>query len=914
MTPTMTTPLRSALGATLAGVLWASAGHAAEIRGKLTGNGGAPVVKAVIRVLPDAPAVGAKPVQAESGPDGSFVAAGLAGESFRIRIEAKGYATITQPLIPAGASLQLHLKAGVKVAGIVRDRTTKGPIAGAAVRAWEKDAEAFGEDAYRKATTGKDGRFVIDDLPGGKATVEAKATGHAPSRATGVVLPKSELELLLDIPGGLSGTVTNTVGDPVAGAEVVATLRGAAGTRTRSAKTGADGHYRIADVGTDPVSRMTVKAPKFLLFEREGGAPSDGVVDFTLEHGGSVSGTVHGYDGKSPATFTVKAKPDAKSKSKTAPEKSFTDPSGAFQIDDLDPGKYTIEVSADHYATVSKTDLEVSAEQVADAGTLTLASQSALRGHVIAARERTPVAGAAVQVTFVSGPQPLTAGADSSWSVTSGPDGAFTTPALPAGTFDLACAQPQFAPAHLQVTFQPGVDAPEVVLELSRGGILTGTVVDAKLDPVPGAHISATQGGEGDSRAADTGSDGHYYMEGLAPGSWTVTRQQDRPSGSPSVDTKYATIVEGQTTTIDFDEKPRVLVSGMVMQGENPMPGVSIYFVSIDPNADHDGKSSHADANGAYQIGLVHGGRYQVSVVFGTATTTNGHSVVTVSIPDQPEVRQDIVFTVQAMTGHVYDPDRKGISGALITALRDGAAAGDAPRQATTMTKTDGSFRLEAVDPGTYRVTAKAKGFSSGEQYPITVSDAQGDPDLDFTLTRGWMMKGHVFDPTGRPLVGALVVVAPDGAAESGYIPTQSDATGAFKITAPSDGAVNVAAIAAHFAPAVQTGIDQSNDDSGGDVQLHATVGGSLRIRVVHKSGDPVGGAQLAFQPAQLFPGADVFVDRNRPKPTGTDGTTVIPNLYPGNYMVSYPGRRDVPVVQASVSEGSESDLEISVP
>jgi hypothetical protein len=497
--------------------------------------------------------------------------------------------------------------------------------------------------------------------------------------------------------------------------------------------------------------------------------------------------------------------------------------------------------------------------------------------------------------------------AETSWSATSGPDGTFATKELPEGTLDVAVEHPQFTPSHTRLAFRPDADAPDVVLEMFHGGSLTGTVVDAKLEPVPGVRIVATQGTEGDSRIADTGGDGHYFIDGLAPGTWTVTRQQERQSATPSVDSKFASIREGETTTVDFDEKPRVTVTGVLMKGDTPIPGASIYFVAIDNAVGHDGKSTQSDAQGGFTIGLLHGGKYQVSVVFGGAATTNGHSVVTLNIPDQPEVRQDIVFTVHAITGHVVDPDRQGVKGAQVTALREGTVPGDSPRQSTAISIDGGVFKIDAVDPGTYRVTARAKSFTSAEEFPVVVADDQQEPDIELVLQRGWIMKGHLLDPSGRGVAGALVVVAPAGAAESGYLPSQTDATGAFKITAPADGPVSVGAIAAHFAPAVQNDVEQPADGGAGDVVLHATPGGSMRIRVVHHNGDPVAGAQVAYQPMPLFPGSDVVVDRNKPRATEADGTTFVSNLYPATYIVSMPGRRDAAPIQVNVNEGAEA-------
>ena len=918
-----TTTIRRALFLVLTLVFMTWGVNAAEIRGRILGDAAKPLARAVVRLLPDGTptAKSGKAVQVETGPDGAFVAPGLTGESFRVRVEAKGYAPLTQPQIPAGATLQLRLRAGVKISGIVRDRATRAAIPGATVYAWEKDAEPFGEDAYRKATSGKDGRFVVADLPAGKAIVEGKATGHAPARTGSIAIPKDELELLLDLAGGVTGVVTDSTGAPVSAAEVTATWRNPAGAATKTAKTGADGHFRIADAVPDAVTRVAVRAPKFLLAEREGPAPSDGVVDFVLQHGGSISGVVRGYDGKMPASFHVKAKLATKSstgKTKTdgkiKAEHDFTDPSGAFRLDDIEPGTYTIEVAAEHYASATKPDLDVAAEQVVDAGTLTLQSRSVMHGRVVAARDRTPVAGATIHITLVDAGQHQDSTADSAWSATSAADGTFSTPTLPAGTFDVALDHPQYAPSRNRIAFQPDTDAPEVVLEMYRGGTLGGSVVDAKQQPVPGVRIVATQGTDGDSRIADTGSDGHYVIDGLAPGTWTVSRQQERQAASPSVDTKFATIREGETTTIDFDEKPRVLVSGTVMKGDTPIPGAPIYFVSIDNNQAHDGKSTQSDGQGAFQIGLLHGGKYQVSVVLGGAATANGHSVVTLNIPDQAEVHQDIVFTVHAITGHVKDGDRNGVKGALITAIMDGAASGDAPRQSTAMSIDDGVFRIEAVDPGTYRVTARAKAFTSAEEYPVVVADDAREPDLELVLQKGWIMRGRLLDPQGRGVPGALVVVAPSGASESGYLPSQTDATGAFRITAPADSPTNVGAISPRFAPAVQNDVEQPSDSANSDIVLHATPGGSMRIRVVHRGGAGVSGVQIAYQPVPLFPGSDVVVDRNKPAVTDADGSTLVTLLYPSAYVVSIPGRRDAASIEVNVNEGAESAGVIEVP
>ncbi len=917
----MTTLLKRAALTIVAAALTSAAAWSAQISGHILGDGAKPVAHAVVLLLPDTPAT-AKPgkaVRVETGEDGGFVAQGLTGESFRVRVEADGYAPLTQPGIPASAVVQLRLRRGVKLSGIVKDLTAQTPIGGATILAWDKDAEAFGEDAYRKAESGKDGRFVVSDLPAGKATVEARASGHAPARSRNVPIPKADLELLLDLPGALTGLVTDTSGDPIAGADVKVSWRDATGAGSRGVKTGASGRYRIADAATTQVTRTTVRAAKFLPVEREGPQPADGVLDFVLERGGTIAGIVRGYDGEFPPSFRVKVEVEVEgegeSSSRLRSEHEFSDPDGAFRVDDLDPGTYTIEVGADRYASATKAELVVVAEQVADAGTLTLPSRSALRGRVVAARDRTPVSGATVKVVLVDDPEhPAAVGAKTSWTETTASEGTFATTELPAGTLDVLVEHPQFVQAKTRISFRPDADTPELTLELSRGGVLTGTVLNGKLDPVPGVRIVAASAAGGDSRIADTGSDGGYFIDGLAPGAYTVTRRQERGGGPAGLDTKPATIREGETTTVDFDEAPRVSVSGVLMKGDVPIPAAAIHFMPAERGSRHLGASTRSDSDGAFQIGLRHGGSYQVSVVFGVTGSANAHNVITLTIPDQPEVRQDIVFDALAVSGHVVNPERTGVQGALVTASREGAPAGGSPRQTTTMTGADGSFRLEAIDPGTYRVTARARGYGAGEAYPVVVRENEPDPELELNLERGWIMRGRLVDPQGRGVPGALAVVAPQGAAESGYLPAQTDGTGRFRITAPADAPVNVAAISPRFAPAVRNDVEQPVDEDTFEVVLQASAGGTLRVRVVHRGGGPVPGAQIAFRPVPLFPGCDVVMERNRPKTTDADGTTFVRLLYPGTYLVSIVGRRDAAAVQVRVDEGIESSVVIEVP
>jgi len=272
------------------------------------------------------------------------------------------------------------------------------------------------------------------------------------------------------------------------------------------------------------------------------------------------------------------------------------------------------------------------------------------------------------------------------------------------------------------------------------------------------------------------------------------------------------------------------------------------------------------------------------------------------------------VFAANAITGRVNDAEGRPVKDVIMLAVRDGAAAGETPRQATTYTKQDGTFRMEGIDSGTYRVTAKASKYAPAEAYPVTVTDDLAEANVELTLEHGWILRGRVTDAQGQPVYDAMIVVAAPGNAESGFLPSHTDRSGMFRITAPADGPVNVSAISPRFAPAVATEIQPAGSDEAPPVELRATAGGSLRIRVVHRGGGPVAGAQPAYRPLMLFPGSDVVMDRNVPKRTDIEGHSVVTRLYPGQYVVSLVGRRDTAPAQVSIGEGTEGFIEFEVP
>jgi hypothetical protein len=98
-------------------------------------------------------------------------------------------------------------------------------------------------------------------------------------------------------------------------------------------------------------------------------------------------------------------------------------------------------------------------------------------------------------------------------------------------------------------------------------------------------------------------------------------------------------------------------------------------------------------------------------------------------IPDQPEVYQDIVFNVQAITGRVIDK-QSGVKGSSCGALREGKLVG---RVAADMTTTaDGwSFHMDAIVGDLPCDRARD---AAAEAYPVAVVRTSPTQDLELSL------------------------------------------------------------------------------------------------------------------------------------------------------------------------------------
>lgn len=223
-------------------------------------------VRSAARVLPEmtltiTDRTGAQVARTTSGPDGRFRFTGLGHGSYIVIAAGTGYrprAEVVELFPGREAPLRLALEPAVNVHGLVYDRGSGGPVAGATV-----SAVGAGGQVLANTVSDQDGGYRITGIDAAELTLVASAAEAEPVATVVRVAgegPQCPVDLPIDAHSRITGTVT-AGGTPVAGLPL--TLLDERGETVATAVTDADGTYVFDGVqaGTYTV-HSTARAPR----------------------------------------------------------------------------------------------------------------------------------------------------------------------------------------------------------------------------------------------------------------------------------------------------------------------------------------------------------------------------------------------------------------------------------------------------------------------------------------------------------------------------------------------------------------------------------------------------------------------------------------------------------------------------
>jgi protocatechuate 3,4-dioxygenase beta subunit len=909
--------------------------HGARISGRVVDERRRPVSGARVYVRPLA---GSAADLADAGTvwpshtddEGAFVFPGIpSGARFGLfahrsdRGTARGGTLAVEPgvnvekveiLLPSAARLALRLvdESDEAVDGFELFYRTAGERPGAWMGPLSTDRiEREGEGRYTASVTAS-GTYDLLIAPQDLAELRVDEIRLEPGRTT-------DLQTLTAVRGlSLRGRVSDPSGESVEHATVQVTWHDALSARSRRDLTGENGRYHVDGLDEVPV-RVVASADGFVSVVREEVLPEQRDVDLTLRATGALTGRVELEEGTVPEAFLIvthveaDGPPGSSGQGAGFPRReSFADEDGSYRIDDLPPGRYTVEARAAGHAPGRRKGIQVTEGAAAEVPVIELEKGLTLEGRVVAADDETPVHGAEVE-GFKAGGSLVAPSSGQKYVAATDEDGRFGLEGLEAGPLVVQARHPRFARAEERLEIRDGAEVPEVVLRLPRGGTLTGTVRDATGEPAPARSVVVTRDlADRDAyEYATTDMDGRYELTRLAPGGCFASVV---PRLGETLSAKFENVVirEGEVTVLDFDETSRITLEGTVFRDGEPLRRAQLFFAKTLSLTDL--RFAATDATGAYEIGLDEPGRYRVLLQTGPLPVSGGASAE-ITVPDREHVRQDIHLGSDGVTGRVTDTEGRPVVGAVVSATAEGAPASAHAAFLVAETDAEGRYAIQGLHEGTYRLTASAPGFRIGSTDPVGLAEGSGVVVVDIRLESGSLLRGRLIDDFGGGIPGAAILVAPSGSQDTwgtGAATALTDVNGTFRLTAPGDGPIDVTALPNGWAPARLIGVVPPEGED--ELVVRASRGGNLRIQVVGPEGAPRHGIRVSARPVLPYLGSDLALLLAPPIPTDAAGATVLRHLAPGPYAISvtgYEGLRPAPV---TIQEAAETLARVELP
>jgi protocatechuate 3,4-dioxygenase beta subunit len=290
---------------------------------------------------------------------------------------------------------------------------------------------------------------------------------------------------------------------------------------------------------------------------------------------------------------------------------------------------------------------------------------------------------------------------------------------------------------------------------LVPGATLVGRAVIAGTEtPVAAARIDAIQVEGGGPRAStSTESDGHFRVEGLAPGRYRIEATSE---GREGYSRSSITLLMGETSPeaiVELD--PAFVVQGRVVVKGSGEPCKEGHVRITDPKQNEFSQGS-IDAGGAVRMASVIPGKYEVEV------ECEGH-IALESYPDIVVADRDLapqtweVESGASVRVSLVDPSGKSIPEARVIATEK---EGRRNRGASTeRVEPDGTFLVRGLKVGTFSVIAILPDGTSGSQDDVIV-DGQREERVKIEIPFAGAIEGVVQDLDRRPVAGISVVAS----------------------------------------------------------------------------------------------------------------------------------------------------------
>lgn len=782
---------------------------------------------------------------------------------------------------------RLTLEPARPIAGRVLDAETLAPIVGAIV--YDRGGESG---------------WAISDARGYALAVEREAdlpwlAGAAPGYLPEAPLAAVDLAarqgptIALEPAASIEGVVVDASGAPVAGAEVAARPQRRVGAgffgggepESMRAESDARGAFRLRRLAASSDWEVSARKSGYGVARERIDSLAAGRrrtgVRLVLPPPGQLVGRILAGDESPIAGARLELAPSAGDvrlrllqprTPRSERPKATSGADGAFAFGSLGAGRFDLAVEAAGCAPTKIPQIEIVAGEAVDLGEIVLDPGVEVEGRVVDGRGA-PVAGVEILLdarAVFSGfevPDPV---------AVSGEDGRFVVrDRRPGERIDLVARKAGYGTAS-----QGGIVVPPerpVRLELPALGRISGRVLDARDRParatVGAVVVFRMQSGTGGAMMGSrevgpvaTDDDGRFELADVPPGQVSVMASGEGGERAQTEDLELAPggTLEGIEIRLTGGAR---LVGRVLDPAGRPARDALIDLEGSAPKP-IAASSTPTDGDGRFWVDGVPAGRY--TVIASKFPYRRAAREIEVGAADSEVAVELLLEAGLAVRGTVVDDQGAPALEALVALGLVGSGRGQRP---TALSRADGSFEIEGVEPGTYRITAEKAGFRRAELAEPLVVEGFDVDGVQLRLARGGAIFGHVtglaFDDLAETRIAARM--------QEQFTGTGPDYEGGYRLEGLAPGEWTLVAELARSGRRAQGRATLADPPGEVEVDLEFGKGLVLTGQVLWR-GEPVAGAWVSASGG----GAPMPATGQ----TGADGRFRIEGLAEGSYQV----------------------------
>ena len=775
---------------------------------------------------------------ARSGPDGRFRLRGLRPGDLSVAADEPRHVLWTRENVRLARgetkALDVPLTLGATLTGRVVDEAGR-PVADAKGTVARNAGGVAGFFALMRGVkpafrSRADGSFTATRLePGENQALTVTHPEHERTVLGGLALApggtKAGVLVTLRRGAGLTGTVKDGEGNPIAGAELTLTQSfavraGRGGARAvmnfasqadlPRGRSGADGRFELKGIAPGDFT-LRVKAAGWatrtidpVKVARDAAAEPLAVV---LAPGATITGTVRKRTGGGAQGFLVFARPAGGAATPgPSPDNVPTGADGTFVLDGLEAeATYDLQAMGFSGGAAGPGPTLKGIVAPADGVEIVVSGTGRIEGSAVDAKSGQPVTAFDVSyepergggMVFRLGRRAAAGGFSPKVRVEA-EDGRFALEDVPAGKWAVVVEAKGYQTARAGgVVVEEATTTDGVEVRVPAGSALGGRVLDAKTGrPVveasvsasaadgPGARLAGLVATEGNEVFSD--ADGRFELEGLAPGKVSLRVDHD----DYEVRTETVELKEGGSSVEVSLAKGGALGGTVVSATRQPVPGAE---VSVQPAGEGGpgrgffggGPSAVTDSSGRFRFDHLSAGRYSATAQHSGQSSDPQTAVLTAG-----ESREDLVLVLEGgatLRGSVTGLPQAQLGGLAVW------ASGPQQYNASARTGADGRFELTGLPVGTTRLNVTSGNLLAGNSRSaaksVTIAEGQLEAEVEVAFEGTGAISGTI-TRGGRGVSGAMVFASSRQGGTSAQ--ARASDSGAYRLEGLEDGEYGV--------------------------------------------------------------------------------------------------------------------------